>query len=67
MGRDGASGLLALRAAGALTVAQDEESCVVYGMPREAALLGAAQHVLPLNDIGGFLSASIASRRLGSE
>jgi two-component system chemotaxis response regulator CheB len=67
MGRDGASGLLALRAAGALTVAQDEESCIVYGMPREAALLGAAQHVLPLNDIGGFLSASIASRRLGSE
>ncbi|RYZ04590.1 MAG: chemotaxis-specific protein-glutamate methyltransferase CheB [Myxococcales bacterium] len=63
MGRDGATGLLALRAAGSLTVAQDEESSVVYGMPREAALLGAAQHVLPLGEIGRFLSAGIAARK----
>ncbi len=62
MGRDGASGLLALRSAGAVTVAQDEESSVVYGMPREAALLGAAQRVLPLSEIGQFLSASVAAR-----
>lgn len=62
MGRDGASGLLSLRAAGALTVAQDEDSSVVYGMPREAALLGAAQRVLPLSEIGGFLSGSITAR-----
>lgn len=46
MGRDGASGLLALRRAGAITMAQDEQSCVVYGMPREAVLLGAAERVL---------------------
>ncbi|MGK5685566.1 chemotaxis-specific protein-glutamate methyltransferase CheB [Actinoplanes sp. URMC 104] len=47
MGRDGADGLLQMRARGAVTFAQDEASCVVYGMPREAALLGAAAYVLP--------------------
>jgi two-component system chemotaxis response regulator CheB len=47
MGRDGAEGLLRMRARGAITFAQDEASCVVYGMPREAALLGAAAYVLP--------------------
>ncbi|GAA4938229.1 chemotaxis-specific protein-glutamate methyltransferase CheB [Actinoplanes utahensis] len=47
MGRDGASGLLQMRGRGAVTFAQDEGSCTVYGMPREAALIGAAQHVLP--------------------
>jgi len=52
MGRDGASGLLALRRAGAQTIAQDEASSVIYGMPREAALLGAAQSILPLSEIG---------------
>ncbi|HTD06108.1 chemotaxis-specific protein-glutamate methyltransferase CheB [Undibacterium sp.] len=52
MGSDGARGLLALRRSGATTIAQDEASSVVYGMPREAALLGAAQDVLPLSDIG---------------
>jgi two-component system, chemotaxis family, protein-glutamate methylesterase/glutaminase len=57
MGRDGASGLLEMRRAGALTVAQDEASCVVYGMPREAVLLGAAARVLPLPEIGPFLAA----------
>jgi len=46
MGRDGAEGLLTMRARGAVTFAQDEASCVVYGMPREAALLGAAAYVL---------------------
>ncbi len=47
MGRDGAEGLLAMRGRGAVTFAQDEASCVVYGMPREAALIGAAAYVLP--------------------
>jgi two-component system chemotaxis response regulator CheB len=47
MGRDGAEGLLRMRSHGAITFAQDEASCVVYGMPREAALLGAAAYVLP--------------------
>jgi two-component system chemotaxis response regulator CheB len=56
MGRDGAAGLLALKRAGALTIAQDEASCVVYGMPREAVLLNAAQRVLPLANIAPVLA-----------
>jgi two-component system chemotaxis response regulator CheB len=52
MGRDGADGLLALRRAGAHTIAQDEATSVIYGMPREAALLGAAERILPLCEIG---------------
>ncbi len=51
MGRDGADGLLAMRHAGAHTIAQDEASCVVYGMPREAVAMNAACQVLPLNRI----------------
>ena len=49
MGKDGAEGLLAMRNAGAWTVAQDEATCVVYGMPREAARIGAAVEVAALN------------------
>jgi two-component system chemotaxis response regulator CheB len=52
MGRDGAAGLLAIRRAGGCTIAQDESTSVVYGMPREAVLLGAAQRILPLEQIG---------------
>src|ERR1700733_3221541 len=52
MGRDGAAGLLAIRRAGGFTIAQDESTSVIYGMPREAVLLGAAQMVLPLDQIG---------------
>ncbi len=55
MGKDGALGLLALRNVGATTIAQDEASSVVYGMPREAVQLGAAVHVLPLGEIGARL------------
>jgi two-component system chemotaxis response regulator CheB len=57
MGRDGASGLLDIRRAGGLTLAQDEATSVVYGMPREAVLLGAAQRVLPIGDIGPVLAS----------
>jgi two-component system, chemotaxis family, protein-glutamate methylesterase/glutaminase len=57
MGRDGAQGLLKIRQAGGLTIAQDEDSSVIYGMPREAAALGAACHVLPLGEIGPKLAA----------
>ena len=52
MGRDGAAGLLALRDAGATTIAQDEATSTVYGMPRAAVELGAAMHSLPLPRIG---------------
>jgi two-component system response regulator WspF len=52
MGRDGAEGLLAMRQSGALTIAQDAASCVVYGMPKAAAELKAAAEVLPLGAIG---------------
>jgi two-component system chemotaxis response regulator CheB len=47
MGRDGAEGLLRMRTRGGVTFAQDERSCTVYGMPREAALIGAAAYILP--------------------
>lgn len=57
MGADGAQGLLAIRRAGGLTVAQDEATSAVYGMPREAAQLGAAQRILPLPDIGPWIAA----------
>jgi len=51
MGKDGACGLLRMRQAGARTLGQDEASCVVYGMPREAALIGAVEEVAGLADI----------------
>lgn len=67
MGRDGATGLLALRQSGALTVAQDEDSSIVYGMPREAALIGAAAHVLPLAEIGKLVTqATLARAKVGA-
>ncbi|WP_374262232.1 chemotaxis response regulator protein-glutamate methylesterase [Zoogloea sp.] len=52
MGKDGAQGLLAMKHAGAWTIGQDQESCVVYGMPREAAAIGALDDVAPLKEIG---------------
>jgi len=64
MGRDGASGLLDIRRAGGFTIAQDEASSVVYGMPREAAMIGAAEKILPLSEVGPTL-ASLASAPSG--
>jgi two-component system chemotaxis response regulator CheB len=60
MGADGAEGLLKMKQAGGKTIAQDEASCVVFGMPREAIRLGAVDHVLPLNRIAGELMVARA-------
>lgn len=61
MGRDGAGGLRTLRVAGARTIAQDEATSVVYGMPKAAMELGAADKCLPLKDIGPALLAACRS------
>jgi two-component system chemotaxis response regulator CheB len=63
MGTDGAKGMLALKRAGAATIAQDEASCVVYGMPREAARLDAVGTVASLGAIAGVLDRSVRSRK----
>jgi two-component system chemotaxis response regulator CheB len=57
MGDDGAKGLLEMRRAGAATLAQDEESCVVFGMPKEAIALGAVERIVPLSRIAGEIAA----------
>jgi len=62
MGRDGGEGMLAMRRAGQATVAQDQASCAVYGMPRAAVELDAAQTILPLDKIGPFLRSAIGSK-----
>jgi two-component system response regulator WspF len=62
MGRDGAEGLLAMRRAGHTTIAQDQASSAVYGMPRAAAELDAAQMILPLAKIGPILRSTLGSR-----
>jgi two-component system chemotaxis response regulator CheB len=51
MGDDGAAGLLEMRHAGADTIAQDERTCVVFGMPKEAIARGAASEIVPLPGI----------------
>jgi len=59
MGGDGARGMLAMKQAGAYTVAQDEASCVVFGMPKEAVKLGGVDRILPLQDIAGHVIARV--------
>ena len=61
MGDDGAAGLLEMRKAGARTVAQDEESCVVYGMPKEAVKKGAVERTVPLKAIDREILQQLAS------
>lgn len=62
MGDDGARGLKEMRDAGSWTLAQDEASCVVYGMPKEAVKLGAVDRSLPLSALAGALLAGPAGR-----
>jgi two-component system chemotaxis response regulator CheB len=64
MGRDGASGLARLRQAGAVTVAQDEASSVIFGMPGEAIRQGAVQHVLPPAEIARFIQSVVSPPRV---
>jgi two-component system chemotaxis response regulator CheB len=63
MGRDGAQGLLALRKAGARTLGQDEQSCVVYGMPRTAFELGAVEKQVSLSSMGQSILDLASARR----
>jgi two-component system chemotaxis response regulator CheB len=63
MGNDGASGLLEMRRSGAFTIAQDEATCVVFGMPREAIALGAVDAVAPLPRIAALALAGSRARR----
>ncbi len=59
MGDDGAQGLLRMRRMGARTIVQDKASCAVFGMPRAAMELGAAEHVMSLSTIGPFLTQAV--------
>ncbi|AXF75636.1 chemotaxis response regulator protein-glutamate methylesterase [Erwinia tracheiphila] len=61
MGNDGAAGLLAMNKAGAWTIAQNEESCVVFGMPREAITLGGASEVVDLHQVSQHMLAKISA------
>lgn len=57
MGDDGVRGLLEMKQAGTVTIAQDETTCVVFGMPKEAIKLGAVDKVLPLHAVAGAIPA----------
>jgi two-component system, chemotaxis family, protein-glutamate methylesterase/glutaminase len=59
MGDDGAKGLLEMKQAGAKTIAQDEKSSVVFGMPKEEIVLHAVDIMLPLTDIAGYVMQSV--------
>ncbi len=61
MGRDGAAGLLEMKRAGAHTFAQDEASCIVFGMPREAIALGGADEIVPLAEMSRRVMARLAT------
>ena len=63
MGADGARGLLRMKQAGARTLAEDESSCIVFGMPREAIKLGAAEQIVPLSRMASAIINSLAPAR----
>jgi two-component system chemotaxis response regulator CheB len=63
MGKDGAEGLQDVRRAGGITVAQDEKSSIVFGMPKAAIEMGAAVYVSPLDEIGSMI-LNLVSRNL---
>ena len=63
MGTDGAQGLLTMKRAGAVTLAQDEATCIVYGMPREALRIGATDRVVPLSGIAALIAEATAPKR----
>jgi two-component system chemotaxis response regulator CheB len=65
MGKDGAAGMLDMKRAGAWNIAQDQESCVVYGMPREAVALRAVDEVIPLSEIGAKLMSRLYAQGRG--
>ena len=60
MGADGARAMRAMRDAGAYNLCQDEATCVVFGMPKEAIKLGGVDKVLPLHDIAGAILAHVS-------
>ena len=60
MGKDGAQGLLAMRKQGSFTVAQDEATSIVFGMPKEAIDIGAAETVAPLNQVARRIMSHLA-------
>lgn len=61
MGADGAKGLLKMHEAGARTIAQDENSCIVFGMPKEAIQLGAADEIVPLSDVAEAMLRAVSA------
>lgn len=63
MGDDGANGLVEMREAGAMTIAQDEATSVVFGMPKEAITRGGAIAVLPLSEVAAAILPSAASEK----
>src|ERR1700736_6227760 len=67
MGDDGAAGLGAIKAAGGMTIAQSEESCVVSGMPRAAIAKGYANRIVPLDGLATYLASQYGSERANSE
>lgn len=62
MGRDGAAGMQTIAAVGGITIAQDEKSSVVFGMPKEAIALGAAKYILPVQEIASLLLKTLSKK-----